>query len=75
VRAVPDRYRETLNAFVAPVANEADAVAKDPGALQVAEAVYEAFWDIGTEGDAAMPLGRHRGRRAGECPRRAGGLA
>ena len=46
----PDRYRETLTAFVAPVANEADAVAKDPVVLQVAEAIYEAFGDIGVDG-------------------------
>lgn len=46
----PDRYRETLNAFVAPVAHEADAVAKDPLVLLVAEAVYEAFGDHGISG-------------------------
>jgi hypothetical protein len=60
---VPDRYRETLNAFVAPVANEADAVAKDPGVLQVADAVYEAFGDTGTDG------GLTRGELASACCR------
>jgi hypothetical protein len=58
---VPDRYRETLGAFVAPVDNEADAVAKDPVVIQVAEAVYEAFGDIGADG------GLTRGELAAVC--------
>jgi hypothetical protein len=58
---VPDRYRETLSAFVAPVANEADAVAKDPVVVQVAEAIYEAFGDIGADG------GLTRGELATVC--------
>lgn len=45
----PDRYREMLNAFVAPVAHQADAVAKDPLVIQVAESVYQAFGDHGTD--------------------------
>jgi hypothetical protein len=57
----PDRYRETLKAFVAPIAHEADAVAKDPLALQVAEAVYEAFRDHGSNG------GMTRGELASAC--------
>ncbi len=48
--ASPDRFPERVNAFVAPVANEADAVSKDPLALRVAEAVYEAFGDLEADG-------------------------
>jgi hypothetical protein len=57
----PDRLRETLSAFVAPVAHEADAVAKDPLVIRVAEAVYEAFGDHGTNG------GLTRGELASAC--------
>lgn len=45
-----DGYYETLKAFVAPVAHESDAVSKDPVALDVAEAIYEAYGDSGKDG-------------------------
>lgn len=48
--ASPDRFPERVNAFVAPVANESDAVAQDPLVLAVAEAVYEAFGDLDADG-------------------------
>ncbi len=57
----PDRYREALSAFVAPVAYHADAVARDPEVIRVAEAVYEAFGDHGADG------GLTRGELASLC--------
>jgi hypothetical protein len=45
-----DRHHETLRAFVAPVAHESDAVSKDPVALEVAEAIYEACGNSGKDG-------------------------
>jgi len=41
------RFHDTLNAFVAPVAKATDAVASDPVALRVAQAVCAAFGDSG----------------------------
>jgi hypothetical protein len=46
----PDGFRKTLNAFVAPVARHADAVAEDPRAINVADAVFRAFGDYGGAG-------------------------
>ena len=43
----PARFHDTLKAFVAPVAKATDAVASDPVALRVAQAVYAAFGDSG----------------------------
>jgi hypothetical protein len=47
---VPDVFRKTLNAFVAPVARHADAVAEDPQVISVADAVFRAFGDYGGTG-------------------------
>jgi hypothetical protein len=58
---LPDGFSKTLNAFVAPVAHETDAVARDPLVIQVAEAVYEAFGDHGVNG------GLTRGELASAC--------
>jgi hypothetical protein len=41
------RFHDTLKAFVAPVAKATDAVASDPVALRVAQAVCAAFGDSG----------------------------
>jgi len=41
------RFHDTLKAFVAPVASATDAVASDPVALRVAQAVCAAFGDSG----------------------------
>ena len=46
----PDGFRKTLNAFVAPVARHADAVAEDPQVISVADAVFRAFGDYGGTG-------------------------
>lgn len=46
----PEEFRKTLDAFVAPVARHADAVAEDPLAIRVAEAVFRAFGDHGGTG-------------------------
>jgi hypothetical protein len=43
----PARFHDTLKAFVAPVAKATDAVASDPVALRVAQAVCAAFGDSG----------------------------
>jgi hypothetical protein len=43
----PARFNDTLKAFVAPVAKATDAVASDPVALRVAQAVCAAFGDSG----------------------------
>lgn len=43
----PARFHDTLKAFVAPVARATDAVASDPVALRVAQAVCAAFGDAG----------------------------
>jgi hypothetical protein len=52
----PDKTRDILKAFVAPIANESDAVTKDPEALAMAWAVYAAFGNYG----AAGGLTRHQ---------------
>src|ERR1700722_13559339 len=46
----PGGFRKTLNAFVAPVARHADAVAEDPQVISVADAVFRAFGDHGGTG-------------------------
>jgi hypothetical protein len=46
----PDGFRRTLNAFVAPIARHADAVAEDPEVISVANAVFRAFGDYGGTG-------------------------
>jgi hypothetical protein len=47
VNQPPGRFHETLKAFVAPVAKATDAVASDPAALRVAQAICAAFGDSG----------------------------
>jgi hypothetical protein len=46
----PDGFRKMLNAFVAPVARHADAVAEDLQVMKVADAVFRAFGDHGGTG-------------------------
>src|ERR1035438_4831703 len=45
-----DKTHEILEAFVAPVAHESDAVTKDPRALVMAQSVYAAFGNYGAAG-------------------------
>jgi hypothetical protein len=47
VNQSPARFHDTLKAFVAPVAKSTDAVASDPVALRVAQAICAAFGDAG----------------------------
>jgi hypothetical protein len=44
-------FLERLQAFVAPVARQSDAVVKDPELLRWAQAVYEAFGDRDDTGE------------------------
>jgi hypothetical protein len=55
------RFHDTLKAFVAPIAKATDAVASDPVALRVAQAVCAAF------GDAGGSKGMTRGEIASAC--------
>lgn len=55
------RFHDTLKAFVAPVAKATDAVASDPVALRVAQAVCAAF------GDSGGSSGMTRGEIAAAC--------
>jgi hypothetical protein len=57
----PARFHDTLKAFVAPVAKATDAVASDPVALRVAQAVCAAF------GDSGGSNGMTRGELAAAC--------
>ena len=45
-----DKTYQILEAFVAPVAHESDAVTKDPRALVMAQSVYAAFGNYGAAG-------------------------
>jgi len=56
-----DLFAGRLSAFVAPVAQDAGAISKDPAALLVAEAVHAAF------GDACSPDGLTRSELAAAC--------
>ena len=62
-------FHDTLNAFVAPVASARDAVAGDPVALRVAEAVCAAFGDSG--GSRGLTRGEIAAACSGAVPRAA----
>ena len=56
------RFHDTLKAFVAPVAKATDAVASDPVALRVAQAVCATF------GDSGGSNGMTRSELVAACP-------
>ena len=67
VNQSPGKFHDTLKAFVAPVAKATDAVASDPVALRVAQAVCAAFGDSGgsngmTRSELAQRYAQNTGR-------------